>query len=77
MAKPFIISDDSILNDYGFRVLTAGIKLDRYLKNPILLYGHKRTNKYDSREDEILPLGRVENLRVDGTRLIGDPVFDE
>lgn len=27
--------------------------------------------------DEVLPLGRVEHLRIDGDNLIGTPVFDE
>ncbi len=37
--KEFIASTEG-LNDHGFRVLTAGIRLERFKKNPICLAGH-------------------------------------
>lgn len=37
--KEFIASTEG-LNDYGFRVLTKGIRLGRFQKNPICLAGH-------------------------------------
>lgn len=78
MAEPipytFVISDESI-NSYGFRVLTAGIDLKDFKKNPIMLWKHNRT--WRGTEEEVLPIGRWENVRVDGTKLLADAVFDE
>lgn len=74
MAKEVVISNSS-LNSYGFRVLTEGIDLTQYKRNPILLWMH--TRPFRGTTDEVLPLGHVENLRIDGDNLIGTPVFDE
>ena len=74
MAKETVISDNS-LNSYGFRVLTEGIDLTQYNRNPILLWMH--TRPFRGTTDEVLPLGRMENLRIEGESLIGTPVFDE
>lgn len=73
MSKEVIISNSS-LNSYGFRVLTAGVDIKQYKRNPILLWMHMRP--YRGTKDEVLPLGRVENIRIDGDELIGTPVFD-
>lgn len=73
MAKDVIIST-SRLNCYGFRVLTEGIDTDQYSKNPVLLWMHNRPMR--GTVDEVLPIGRMENLRVEGDKLIGTPVFD-
>jgi hypothetical protein len=67
MGKDIVISTPA-LNAYGFRVLTGGIDVRQYLRNPVLLWNHRH---------DILPVGRIENLRVEGDRLIGTPVFDE
>lgn len=55
------------VNCYGFRVLTAGIDLTQYEKNPVLLYMHERGNV----------IGIVKNIRVEGTELTGELFFDE
>jgi hypothetical protein len=73
MAKEVVISN-SKLNSYGFRVLTGGVDTTQFARNPILLWQHNRP--WRGTTDEILPIGRVENLRVDGDNLIGTPVFD-
>ena len=72
--KEVIISNSS-LNCYGFRVLTEGIDTAQFERNPILLWMHNRPMRGTT--DEVLPLGRVENLRRDGDNLIGTPVFDD
>ena len=74
MAKEVIISN-SKLNSKGFRVLTTGIDTTQYLRNPVLLWQHNRP--WRGTTDEILPIGKIENLRIDGDNLIGTPVFDE
>lgn len=72
--KDVVISSESV-NCYGFRVLTAGIDITQYQRNPVLLWMHCRP--WRGTNDEVMPLGRMENLRIDGGNLIGTPVFDE
>ncbi len=71
MAKEVIISTSG-LNCYGGRVLTSGIDLTQFQKNPLLLWMHRRSFNRDA-----MPIGRIDNLRTDGDRLIGTPVFDQ
>lgn len=71
MAKEVIISTSG-LNCYGGRVLTSGIDLTQFQKNPLLLWMHRRSFDRDA-----MPIGRIDNLRIDGDRLIGTPVFDQ
>lgn len=66
--KEMVISTSRV-NCYGYRVLTEGIDIEQYQRNPVLLYMHRRGG-------DILPIGRVENLRLEGDKLIGTPVFD-
>lgn len=70
MPKEAIIST-SRLNCYGTRVLTEGIDLEQYRKNPVLLFMHRRGRKED------MPIGTIENLRVEGDILYGTPKFDD
>lgn len=58
---------DETVNCYGFRVLTGGIRRERFLKNPVMLYSH---------DSMVLPIGRWENLREEEGRLLADAVFD-
>ena len=37
-----VIISTSAINSYGSRVLTAGINLKQYKKNPIVLFMHNR-----------------------------------
>ena len=68
-----MIISTSRLNSYGSRVITTGIDITQYEKNPVLLWMHRRSFSSGSP----LPIGRVENLRFDGDALKGTPVFDE
>lgn len=63
--KRIVISDESV-NGRGFRVLTSGIRLERYEKAPVLLWMHLR--------GEVI--GRMESLRVENGVLSGEPKFD-
>jgi hypothetical protein len=79
MAKhTFVISDESVLNAHGFRVMTDGINLTNYTKNPIVLWWHKRPNPWEGRngEDEVLPIGKASNLRKENGQLLADVEFD-
>lgn len=69
--KEVVISTEAV-NSYGTRILTAGIDLVQYQRNPVLLWMHRR-----SYQDTAGPIGRIENLRREGDKLIGTPVFDQ
>lgn len=62
-----VINDESIINDRGYNLLNAGLDQSRYLLNPVLLYDHIA--------DQLI--GRCDQLRVEGTKLIGSFVFDQ
>lgn len=62
----FILSDESI-NSYGCRVLTSGIMLDDFRKNPVMFYNHNRMN---------LPIGKWKNIAVENGKLVAEPDFD-
>lgn len=60
------ISNES-LNSCGTRVLTAGMNVDQYNRNPVLLYMHQRGQV----------IGCVKDLRVEGDEVTGELMFDE
>ncbi len=55
------------VNSYGFRVLTSGIDLEQYKRNPVLLYMHERGHV----------IGYVKDLKVENGEVSGELVFDE
>lgn len=65
--KTFVLHDETV-NTYGFRMLTSGANLEEFRKNPVMLLNH---------DDWALPIGRWENIRVDGSQILADAVFDE
>ena len=60
------ISNES-LNSYGTRVLTSGMNVDQYERNPVLLYMHQRGDV----------IGYVKDLQVEKGEVTGELVFDE
>jgi len=69
--KEVIISTEAV-NSYGTRVLTSGIDLEQFKRNPVLLWMHRRA--FDGQS---MPIGKIDNLRVEEGKLIGTPVFDQ
>ena len=65
MGKRVRISNDR-LNSYGFRVLTSGIDVEQYKRNPVLLYMHERGNV----------VGYVNDLKVENDEITGELMFD-
>lgn len=63
----FVLSDESV-NSYGLVILTDGIDTSVFERNPIMFYKHARENGV---------IGRWENIRKEGKRLLADAVFDE
>jgi hypothetical protein len=70
----FVLSDETV-NRFSFRVLTAGIDLSEFKKNPIMLWMHKRDSKFSV--DNMLPIGIWTNIRVENNMLLADAEFDE
>lgn len=64
--KTFVLHDETV-NTYGFRMLTSGADLTEFRKNPVMLLNHN---------DWSLPIGRWENIRIEGSRILADAVFD-
>ncbi len=65
--QTFIVSDES-LNTHGFVILTAGIDYADFARNPIMYYMHNRDQGV---------IGRWENIRAEGGKLLMDAVFDD
>ena len=62
----FIVSDETV-NGFGYIILTSGIDTTRFEKNPVMLYMHERKTV----------VGKWENIRKDGKKLLADAVFDD
>lgn len=56
----FVISSDAVMRN-GDRINVDGWKLDNYRKNPVMLWAH---------DDNVLPIARASNTRIEGRRLI-------
>ncbi|MBS7234064.1 HK97 family phage prohead protease [Flavobacterium psychroterrae] len=68
MPKPFVFNDQTLANSYGFRILTSGISLKRFKKNPMMLNDHWNSTRN--------VLGKWINVKVENDLLLGEPVFD-
>lgn len=66
MGKRVRLTNDS-LNSYGYRVLTSGVDVSQYEKNPVLLYMHERGKA----------IGIMKDIRVEDGEITGEPCFDE
>ncbi len=65
--KTFILHDESV-NSYGFRMLTNGVILDDFKKNPVMFYNH---------DDREMPIGRWENIRIEADKILAEANFDQ
>jgi len=76
----FVLIDETIV-DRGFWVLVSGIALERFKKNPVMYWMHQRPSRWDSKDEQMLPIGRWEDIKVEtinGNKSItAVPVFDE
>ena len=69
-----ILSDES-LNSYGYRVLTSGMDVSRFEKNPVMLYMHIRDDDWHDIGEKAI--GHWEDIKVEDGVLSAVPVFDE
>ena len=65
MSKRVRITNDS-LNSYGTRVLTSGMEIGQYERNPVLLYQHNRGQV----------IGYVKDIKVEKNEVTGELMFD-
>lgn len=63
----YILNDESVVNSHGFVLLNAAGRFERFNANPVMLFNHEA--------DKLI--GQMTGLRIDGTKLIGTPSFDE
>ncbi|KAA6346430.1 hypothetical protein EZS27_006080 [termite gut metagenome] len=66
MGKRVRISNSSI-NCYGTRILTTGVNIEQYKRNPVMLYMHERGKV----------IGQIKDIQVEGDDITGEPWFDE
>ena len=74
--KTFTLYDENTINSDNTRVLLAGLKLDRFKKNPVMLYMHNR-GEHSIMANGSEVIGRWDNIRIEGSKLLADAVFDE
>ena len=55
------------LNSYGYRVLTEGVDITQYERNPILLYMHNRGKA----------IGLIKDIKKENGEITGELAFDE
>lgn len=66
---PFVAATAGVKAD-GLDLQMGGVDLTRYQANPVIMYDHEYWGR------DALPIGRAENVRVDGEALRMDIVFD-
>ena len=54
------------MNTHGFAIDLDGLDMERFKGNPVMLFSHDRKSV----------IGRWDNVRIDGGRLLGDADFD-
>lgn len=66
MGKRVRISNESI-NSYGTRIITAGMDISQFQRNPVLLWMHQRG----------VVIGLVKDIKVEKDEITGELEFDE
>ena len=66
MGKRIRLTNGTI-NSYGTRILTSGLDITQFQRNPVLLYMHTRGSV----------IGYVKDIRVEGDEVTGELEFDE
>jgi len=65
----FIVATEGKKAD-GLDLRMDGLNLERFRANPVVMYGHDYYGR------DALPIGRAENIEVDGPNLLADTIFD-
>ena len=67
MPKSITLSTEN-LNNLGTWLPVNGARLDYFRQNPVMFYDHETWKK---------PIGHWENIRIENSKIIADPVFDD
>ena len=67
MEEDFVFNDESQENSHGFVLLNSGGNFERFNANPVMLWSHNQEQL----------IGQWSNLRIEGTKLVAKPVYDE
>lgn len=72
-----VVACTSAINSQGARVDAASWRLDRFLANPVCLYGHADASNIlaNTRPEDTLPIGKASNVRVEGDSLLASIEF--
>lgn len=62
-----IVITSEALNCFGTWILTAGMDIEQYMKNPVMLLMHRRG----------VIIGYLKDIKVEGDKITAEPVFDE
>jgi len=62
----FILNDETVINSYGFMLMNAGGRFDRFKSNPVMLFAHNAGNV----------LGAWENFSIKDSRIKASAKFD-
>jgi len=75
----FVVSDENNVNSLGMRVMTAGIDIKQYKRNPIVLWYHKRPQQWSDKnsDTDALPIGKAVKLWKEDGQLKADIEFDQ
>ncbi len=68
--------DDSVVM-HGFRARMSGAALEDFKANPVLLFQHNRPSSYSNTSDIVMPIGKWNDIRVEGNKLLAKPEFDD
>lgn len=63
----YVLNDESVVNSHGFVLLNAAGRFERFNANPVMLFNHE--------SDKLI--GQMTGVRIEGTKLVGTPTFDE
>lgn len=63
-----VVLSSGAVNRFKYRIIPEGVRHENYGKNPVLLGFHY---------EKTLPIGRVEDIMLEGGKLTGALVFDE
>ena len=75
--KTFVLYDDHRPNADGTRIHLSGLHLERFKKNPVMLYMHYRAATPQEKPDGSEVIGRWNNIRIQDNQLLAEAVFDE
>ncbi len=76
MKHKFIINDENIVNEYGYRVMNDGLDTTQFMRNPVVLFIHERGFAKANGPEGHEVIGRVIALEKKDGQTIAEIEFD-